>query len=267
MQHDAFNPRADTGSARNGAQPASTGPAPHAGDAEPILVVRDMAAGYGGAPIVRNVNLLVRSGMLNCVVGPNGAGKSTALKAIAGAIHPVAGSVTMHGHDVTRLPTAERVSKGLGYVPQVANVFGRLTVLENLQIGAIRKRSGTKDRVDMVCGIFPDLRPALHRGAGTLSGGQRSMLALSRALMGDPQLLLLDEPTAGLAPKVEEQVWEHILAIQRHGITILVVEQNTRRALSNSNWAYVMVNGEIATEGPGRELLGRQELVDMYLGG
>lgn len=266
MQCEAFNQRAGlNGSAR--AKPAAAGPTDAVAGGEPILVVRDMAAGYGGAPIVRKINLLVHSGMLNCVVGPNGAGKSTALKAIAGAIHPVAGTVTMHGQDVTRLPTAERVGKGLGYVPQVANVFGRLTVLENLQIGAIRKRSGTRDRVDMVCGIFPDLRPALHRGAGTLSGGQRSMLALSRALMAEPQLLLLDEPTAGLAPKIEEQVWEHILAIQRHGISILVVEQNTRRALSNSNWAYVMVNGEMAAEGPGRELLGRQELVDMYLGG
>ncbi len=263
---ESFNQRLDV-SSDDAEQRVPVASASVAGSGEPILVVRDLVAGYGGAPIVRNTNFLVRSGVLNCIVGPNGAGKSTALKAIAGAIRPMAGTITMYGEDITRLPTAQRVARSLGYVPQVANVFGRLTVLENLQIGAVRKRAHTKERVDMVCDMFPDLRSALHRGAGTLSGGQRSMLALSRALMAEPQLLLLDEPTAGLAPKVEAQVWEHILTIQSHGISILVVEQNTRRALSNSNWAYVMVNGEVVTEGPGPELLGQPKLVDMYLGG
>lgn len=243
---------------------SSDGPVCPAGE---LLVVTDLEAGYGGAPIVRGVSITVGKGMLNCIVGPNGAGKSTALKAIAGELRATKGRVVMADEDVTKLPTEERVGKGLGYVPQVANVFATLTVLENLQIGAIRKRAKTKERIELVCGIFPDLKPALGRPAGTLSGGQRNMLALSRALMADPQLLLLDEPTAGLAPRVEEQVWEHILAIQGHGISILVVEQNTRRALSHSGWAYIMVNGEIASQGVGRELLGRQELVDLYLGG
>ncbi len=237
------------------------------GPAGELLAVSDLEAGYGGLPIVRGISIAVGKGMLNCIVGPNGAGKSTALKAIAGALKSTKGRVVMAGEDVTKLPTEERVGKGLGYVPQVANVFATLTVLENLQIGAIRRRAKTKERIEMVCGIFPDLKPALGRPAGTLSGGQRSMLALSRALMGDPQLLLLDEPTAGLAPRIEEQVWDHILTIQGHGISILVVEQNTHRALTHSGWAYVMANGELASEGPGLELLGRQELIDLYLGG
>jgi len=241
-----------------------TAPVESSGD---LLLVTGLEAGYGGAPIVRGIDLAVGKGMLTCVVGPNGAGKSTALKAIAGSIRATGGRVQLAGRDVTKLPTEERVGAGLGYVPQVANVFTTLTVLENLQIGAIRKRSRTKENVEMVCGIFPDLKPALGRPAGTLSGGQRSMLALSRALMADPLLLLLDEPTAGLAPRVEEQVWDHILNIQSRGISILVVEQNTRRALTHAGWAYVMVDGALASQGPGLDLLGRQELVDMYLGG
>ncbi|PZS16083.1 MAG: ABC transporter ATP-binding protein [Pseudonocardiales bacterium] len=232
-----------------------------------LLAVSELTVGYGGAPIVRAVSLSIDAGQLNCVVGPNGAGKSTALKAIAGALRPTAGSIVFDGTDVTKLSTNERVARGLGYVPQVANIFATLTVMENLHIGAYGKRSGMKDRIESVCTIFPDLKLALGRPAGTLSGGQRSMLALSRSLMADPKLLLLDEPTAGLAPKLEDQVWKHILAIQSRGIGVLVVEQNTRRALTNSDAAYVMVNGKVAAEGSGVDLLQRQDLVEMYLGG
>jgi ABC-type branched-subunit amino acid transport system ATPase component len=159
------------------------------------------------------------------------------------------------------------VARGLGYVPQVANIFTTLTVQENLLVGAYGRRVGVKGRIEMVCDLFPDLRAALGRPAGTLSGGQRSMLALSRALMAEPKLLLLDEPTVGLAPFIEEQVWEHILAVRSRGVGVLVVEHNTRRTLRNVEWAYVMVNGEVVAEGPGPELLKRRDLVDMYMGG
>lgn len=232
-----------------------------------LLRAENLSVGYGGDPIVRGVSLASASGRLNCIVGPNGAGKSTALKAIAGVLRPSQGKIIFDGADVTRMTTNERVRRGLGYVPQVANVFTSLTVLENLQIGAYRKRAGVKDRVDTVCDIFPALRSALGRPAGTLSGGQRSMLALSRALMADPSLLLLDEPTAGLAPQLEAQVWEHVLLIQGTGVGVLIVEQNTRRALSNADVAYVMVDGQVAARGSGTELLARRDLVEMYLGG
>lgn len=232
-----------------------------------LLRAENISVGYGGDPIVRGVNLALTSGRLNCIVGPNGAGKSTALKAIAGVLRPSQGKIIFDGADVTGMTTNERVRRGLGYVPQVANVFMSLTVLENLQIGAYRKRAGVKARVDTVCDIFPALRSALGRPAGTLSGGQRSMLALSRALMAEPKLLLLDEPTAGLAPQLETQVWQHVLLIQGTGIGVLIVEQNTRRALSNADVAYVMVDGQVAAEGSGAELLERRDLVEMYLGG
>jgi branched-chain amino acid transport system ATP-binding protein len=235
---------------------------------EPVhLQAENVVVGYGGAPIVRGASLTVAKGALACVVGPNGAGKSTMLKALAGELRLSQGTVTFVGKEVSRLATDQRVAQGLGYVPQVSNVFATLTVHENLLVGSFGRRKGVKSRVDRVCDLFPDLRPALGRPAGTLSGGQRSMLALSRALMAEPTLLLLDEPTAGLAPKVEEQVWEHILAVREQGISVLVVEQNTRRALSHAGWAYVMVNGAIAAEGVGADLLKRSELVDMYLGG
>ncbi|UQX88964.1 ABC transporter ATP-binding protein [Jatrophihabitans telluris] len=232
-----------------------------------VLTVEGLSVGYGGAPVVRGVDFAVGSGQINCVVGPNGAGKSTALKAVAGVLRPIAGKIIFDGSDVTRLSTDARVARGLGYVPQVANVFATLTVMENLQIGAHAKRRGIKERTDSICELFPALRDALGRPAGTLSGGQRSMLALSRALMGDPKLLLLDEPTAGLAPKLEDQVWEHILTIQAHGIGVLIVEQNTRRALTHSHSAYVMVDGLVAADGTAAEMLDRPDLVDMYLGG
>lgn len=231
------------------------------------LQADNVVTGYGGAPIVHGASLTVTRGGLACVVGPNGAGKSTMLKALAGELRLAEGSVTFGGEDISRLATDQRVARGLGYVPQVSNVFTTLTVHENLLVGSYGRRKGVKARVDRVCDLFPDLRPALGRPAGTLSGGQRSMLALSRALMAEPSLLLLDEPTAGLAPKVEEQVWEHILAVREQGISVLVVEQNTRRALSHAGWAYVMVNGAVAAEGVGADLLKRSELVEMYLGG
>jgi branched-chain amino acid transport system ATP-binding protein len=231
------------------------------------LQAENVVVGYGSAPIVRGASLTVTQGALACVVGPNGAGKSTMLKALAGELRLAEGTVTFAGEDISRLATDQRVARGLGYVPQVGNVFATLTVHENLLVGSFGRRKGVKSRVDRVCDLFPDLRPALGRPAGTLSGGQRSMLALSRALMAEPALLLLDEPTAGLAPKVEEQVWEHILTVRDQGITVLVVEQNTRRALGHAGWAYVLVNGAVAAEGIGADLLKRSELVEMYLGG
>jgi branched-chain amino acid transport system ATP-binding protein len=233
----------------------------------PLLEVEGLTVGYGGAPIVRGIDLGPATGRMNCIVGPNGAGKSTALKAIAGVLMPMAGKVTFEGSDVTKLSTDARVARGLGYVPQVANVFATLTVMENLQVGSHTRRKTMKERLDTVFELFPPLKDATARPAGTLSGGQRSMLALSRALMGAPRLLLLDEPTAGLAPKLIDDVWDHIITIQQHGIGVLIVEQNTRRALTHSDWGYVMVDGQVAADGAASDMLTRPDLVEMYLGG
>ena len=233
----------------------------------PLLQVTDLTVGYGNAPIVHGISMDTEAGRMNCVVGPNGAGKSTALKAVAGVLRPMSGKIMFADEDVTSLTTDARVNRGLGYVPQVANVFATLTILENLQVGAHTRRNLLKARLEMVFALFPPLKDATNRPAGTLSGGQRSMLALSRALMADPKLLLLDEPTAGLAPKLVDDVWEHILLIQKQGIGVLIVEQNTRRALSHSDSGYVLVDGRVAAAGPANEMLARPDLVEMYLGG
>src|SRR5260370_19379889 len=215
----------------------------------PRLSAEGIVVGYGGARVVRGASLSVGAGGLNCIVGPNGAGKSTALKAVAGELSLDQGRIMFQDEDVSRLSTDQRVARGLGYVPQVANTFATLTVHENLLVRAYRRRSGVKARVDMVCDLFPDLRPALGRPAGTPSGGPRRTLALSRALMAQPTLLLLGAPTARLAPLVEGQVWGHILAVQSRGIGVVVVEPNTTRGLRHAAWGYVLVYSESAPDG------------------
>lgn len=234
---------------------------------EVLLDVVDVTAGYGGAPILQGVNLQVRDGHITAIVGPNGAGKSTFLKTLTGELIPSAGIVTFQGTDITKLSTEKRASLGLGYVPQIDNVFPSLTIRENLEMGGYVRRSRISQNLERVFGIFPDLHMASSRRAGTLSGGQRNMLALGRALMGEPAALLLDEPTAGLAPKYVDAVWDHIIEICQQGISILIVEQNTRRALKVSDWAFVLVLGRNGPSGPGPELLANQEISDLYIGG
>jgi branched-chain amino acid transport system ATP-binding protein len=234
---------------------------------EPCLVVSDLTAGYGGPPIIEGICIEVRPGAITAVVGPNGAGKSTLLKAIAGSIRPSAGEIRLCGEVTTGLTADRLVRKGIAYVPQVANVFPSLTVLENLEMGAYTRKSGTKARIDEVCDLFPDLRAAARRPARTLSGGQRNMLAMARGLMSDPKVMLLDEPTAGMAPKFEAAVWQHIVQIRRTGIAVLVVEQNTRRTLAHSDWAYVLVLGKNRLSGPPAQLLQNEEVVELYIGG
>ena len=232
-----------------------------------ILRAEDLVVGYGTSPVVRGVQLRSRAGELTAIVGPNGAGKSTLLKGIVGVLAPAAGRVWLDGDDITGQPTENLIRRGVAYVPQTANTFPSLTVLENLELGGYVKRSVVRRRVDDVCAMFPDLRPALKRQAKTLSGGQRMMLALARGLITEPSLLLLDEPTAGLAPLVVDTVWSHILQIRDSGVAVLVVEQNTRRSLADANWAYVLTAGQNNIEGPGPELLANEDLVRLYIGG
>jgi ABC-type branched-subunit amino acid transport system ATPase component len=234
--------------------------------AEAALVVRGLTAGYGGPPVIDGVSIEARRGAVTAVVGPNGAGKSTLLKAIAGLIRPVAGQVFVDGNEVTGSPVERLVRRGIAYVPQVANVFPDLTVRENLEMGGYIRASGVRERVEQLFELFPDLREASRRRASTLSGGQRTMLAMGRGLMVDPVVLILDEPSAGLSPRFQGLVWERIEQVSRTGVAVLVVEQNTRETLRHARWAYVLVLGRNRLEGAGHDLLNDEEVVDLYIG-
>ena len=230
------------------------------------LEVSALTAGYGGAPVISDVTVRVKRAAITAIVGPNGAGKSTLLKAISGLIRTTAGSVAVGGVDVTGLPAERMVSKGLAYVPQVANVFPDLTIRENLDMGGYSRRGGVRERTDQLFQLFPDLAASSGRRASTLSGGQRTMLALARGLMVDPAVLILDEPSAGLAPKFQALIWERIEAIKATGVAVLVIEQNTRETLRHASWAYVLVLGKNRLEGSGSDLLANDEVINLYVG-
>jgi branched-chain amino acid transport system ATP-binding protein len=232
----------------------------------PALEVDRLTAGYGGPPVIDAVSIAAKRGAITAIVGPNGAGKSTLLKAIAGLIRPTAGTVKVNGVDVTGQPAEKFVSNGLAYVPQVANVFPDLTIRENLDMGGYSRKSGVHARIDQLFALFPDLAASAHRKANTLSGGQRTMLALARGLMVDPAVLILDEPSAGLAPKFQGLIWERIEQIRATNVAVLVIEQNTRETLRHAQWAYVLVLGQNRLEGPGRDLLEDDEVINLYVG-
>lgn len=234
---------------------------------EPYLVINDLTAGYGGPPIIEGITLEARPGAITAIVGPNGAGKSTLMKAIAGVVRPSSGEIRVCGEVTTGLTADKLVRHGMAYVPQVANVFPSLTVVENLEMGAYNRKSGVRERIEELYELFPDLRPAARRPARTLSGGQRNMLAMARGLMSDPKVLLVDEPTAGMAPKFEAAVWQHIVQIRQTGVAVVVVEQNTRRTLTHADWAYVLVLGRNRLSGSPTQLLNDEEVVALYIGG
>ena len=232
----------------------------------PVLEVDKLTAGYGGPPVINGVSMAARRGAITAIVGPNGAGKSTLLKAIAGLIRPTAGTVKAMGEDVTGLPAEKLVGKGIAYVPQVANVFPELTIRENLDMGGYSRRGGVRERVEQLFKLFPDLAASSNRKANTLSGGQRTMLALARGLMVDPGVLILDEPSAGLAPKFQGLIWERIEEIKATNVAVLVIEQNTRETLRHAQWAYVLVLGQNRLEGTGKNLLDDEEVINLYVG-
>jgi ABC-type branched-subunit amino acid transport system ATPase component len=240
-------------------------PAPPAATAA-ALEVEGLTAGYGGPPIIEGVSVRAHRGAITAVVGPNGAGKSTLLKAIAGVVRTAAGSVHVEGKDVTGLATERIVRRGIAYVPQVANVFPQLTVHENLEMGGYIRNNGLQERAEELYQLFPDLKAAHSRRAETLSGGQRTMLAMARGLMVDPAVLILDEPSAGLSPKFQSTVWERIEQVRATNVAVVVVEQNTRETLRHAAWAYVLVLGQNRLDGPGRELLHNEEVVRLYVG-
>jgi branched-chain amino acid transport system ATP-binding protein len=235
---------------------------------EPRVVLRaeGVTAGYGGPPIIEDVSLTVYANRITAIVGPNGAGKSTLLKALSGVLKASSGEVQVLGRKTTNIPPEKLVKRGLGYVPQVSNVFPDLTVRENLEMGAYTRRRGVGQRINELCDLFPDLGASLRRRAGMLSGGQRSMLAMGRALMLNPAVMLLDEPSAGLSPLLQAALWEQIEKIAATGVGICVVEQNTRRTLRHAHWGYILVLGRNRLDGPAQELLRDESVVELYVG-
>jgi branched-chain amino acid transport system ATP-binding protein len=221
----------------------------------PLLQVESLSVGYGGQPIVNDVNLRALPSQITAIVGLNGAGKSTLLKGISGILRPSSGRILLDGLPVENTPPERMIRLGMSYVPQLRNVFGTLTVHENLEMGAYIRRGNPKQRMDEVLSLFPDLVPAIRRPARTLSGGQSHMLAIARALMVDPKVLLLDEPMAGLSIQAERSVRERIQVVNRAGVAVLLVDQNVRAALKSAHWAYVLAMGRNAAEGPGATLL------------
>jgi ABC-type branched-subunit amino acid transport system ATPase component len=233
----------------------------------PLLEVDRVHSGYGGMEVLHGVSVYVDSGELVTVIGPNGAGKSTLLKTIFGLLKPTQGKVVLDGRDITGQAPHRIVRFGMCYVPQVDNVFPSLTVRENLEMGAFILNGSISDRLDRVYTLFPVLKKRRNQRVGKMSGGERQMVAMGRALMLDPKILLLDEPTAALAPNLVEMVFESILSIRELGVAIFMVEQNAKQSLAISDRGYVLVDGQNRCEGSGRELLADEEIGRLFLGG
>jgi neutral amino acid transport system ATP-binding protein len=232
-----------------------------------ILSTEGLVAGYvPEVDILSGVDLTVREGEIVTVIGPNGAGKSTLIKSIFGLLPPREGKVVLRDDDLTGLAPHVITERGMSYVPQLENVFQSLTVEENLEMGAL-DRSRTRERIQAMYEIFPRLGERRTQPAGTMSGGERQMVAMARALMPEPEVLLLDEPSAGLAPAFVEAIFEKVEEINKAGVTIVMVEQNARRALGMSDRGYVLDLGQNRFEGPGKELLEDPKVAELYLGG
>lgn len=230
-----------------------------------------MVAGYGGHPILHGVSFSVRSGETLVVVGPNGSGKSTLMKTAVGLLRPFSGSVLLTEADVTVLGAPVRAARGLAYVPQEANIFRNMTVLENLHVGYefVASHSGPTfaERLDVVLDLFPEIRAKLRSTAGHLSGGQRQMVAMAAALMPEPSVLALDEPSAGLSPRNAKILFEVIGRVAKSGVTLLIVEQNTRLGLGAADHGIVLVNGRIRLAAPAATVLADPDIRRLYLGG
>ena len=238
-------------------------------DGTPLLELDDVRVAYGGIKALKGINLKVFPGEIVAMIGANGAGKTTTLKTIVGLLPLSTGRVLFGGRSLAGATTEERVEGGISLAPEGRAIFQNLTVLENLELGAYAHRDATtmKETIEDVTRLFPRLGERMKQESGTLSGGEQQMLAIGRALMARPQLLLLDEPSLGIAPKLVQQIFQAIVEIAKSGVTILVVEQNTRVALATSHRAYVLRTGEIALEGNAKELAENPEIQAAYLGG
>jgi branched-chain amino acid transport system ATP-binding protein len=232
-----------------------------------LLSVETLVAGYGAVDILNGINLSVDPGKIAVIVGPNGAGKSTAMKAIFGLAQIRSGRVLFDGVDVTGVAADKLVAGGIAYVPQERNVFRSLSVRENLEMGAFLKPGDIARRIEAVLALFPPLREKLKQAAGELSGGQRQMVAMGRALMLEPKLLMLDEPTAGLSPLYMDQIFDRIVAVNRSGVGVLLVEQNAKQALSIGHVGYVLATGRNRFTDSTANLLANREVAESFLGG
>ncbi|ANJ27834.1 ABC transporter ATP-binding protein [Agromyces aureus] len=233
----------------------------------PVVFVDDVHAGYlPGVNILNGCSLVAEQGELIGIIGPNGAGKSTLLKAIFGQVNVRQGTVSLQGEDITGLKANKLVARGVGFIPQTNNVFPSLTIEENLQMGLFQNPGIYKERLEFVTGIFSELGKRLKQRAGSLSGGERQMVAMSRALMMDPKVLLLDEPSAGLSPVRQDEAFIRVSEINKAGVTCIMVEQNARRCLQICDRGYVLDQGRDAYTGTGRELLNDPKVTELYLG-
>ena len=235
---------------------------------EPFLIGEAMTGGYGNGPdILHDCTIAVDRGEIAVIVGPNGAGKSTGMKAVFGMLNLRQGHVKLDGEDITALSPQARVAKGMGFVPQTSNIFTSMTVEENLEMGAFIRTDDIRPTMEQIYDLFPILRDKRHQAAGELSGGQRQQVAVGRALMTQPKVLMLDEPTAGVSPIVMDELFDRIIEVARTGIPILMVEQNARQALEIADKGYVLVQGRNAHTGTGKELLADPDVRKSFLGG
>ncbi|MDI5984610.1 ABC transporter ATP-binding protein [Halomonas sp. M4R5S39] len=233
----------------------------------PLLEARDVYGGYGGMNILNGVNMAIEADEIGVIVGPNGAGKSTMLKAVFGLLTVSQGEILLRGEPIHNLPANKLVQKGMGFIPQEHNVFPSLTVQENLEMGAYLKPENVERMLEEVYAFFPPLRDKRHQSAGELSGGQRQMVAMGRALMAEPNLLLLDEPTAGLSPLYMNEIFERVKEINAAGVGILMVEQNAKQALAIADKGFVLAAGQNRFTDTGAALLADPEVARSFLGG
>lgn len=229
-----------------------------------LLSIRNLSGGYGETDIISDINLDVAEREIVTIAGTNGAGKSTLSKGVLGLLPRINGTIDLNGTDISRIDPESRISYGLGYVPQVANVFASLTVFENLEV--VRHVKARNQRIEAMLEAFPALKDKLRQQAGTLSGGERQMLAFARAMMSDPRLVVLDEPTAALAPALVNQIFDLIQALPERGVAVLMVEQRARQALAISDKGYILDQGRVVLSGVASDLLADERMAQLYLG-